>query len=342
MADYRSNTTPAQIARRLESAGRTMITTHVKPDGDAVGSTLALARALHQRGRQADVFWMGPVEPSLFQLTGDTPYHMVETQPPDAEYDCIVITDTSAWSQLEPLAAWLRPRREKIMIIDHHAHGDDLASLRIVDPTAAASAQVLVPVLDEMKCELTGGIGGVAEALFLGLATDTGWFKYENASSEAFALAARLLACGVNKSRLYEIVEENFGPQRLALEARALASIEYACDGAVAIQTLRLEDFKAAGAKLEDLTGIVNDPMTVGAVRVSILLSQTEPGVTKISFRSKPARLGRPSGEFVDVNRLAQQFGGGGHKHAAGARLKLDIDAAKAKVQIALQVVHNI
>jgi phosphoesterase RecJ-like protein len=332
MSEYESNVTYEQVAHRLGNAKRVMITTHAKPDGDAVGSTLALARALANRGQTAEVFWMGPVESSLLLLTGDTKYQLVEKTRPQGEYDAIVITDTGAWTQLEPLTEWLKPQRERIIVIDHHARGDDVAAMRIVDARAASSTQVLARLLDEMRCEVTPGVGGIAEALFLGLATDTGWFKYESARSEAFALAARLLAYEVDKSRLYQIVEENYGPPRLALEARALGSLTYACGGAVAIQTLGLADFKETGARPEDLTGLVNTPMTVGAVRVSILISQSETGLCKISFRSKPAAPGKPPGDFVDVNVLAQQFNGGGHKHAAGAKLSMEVDQAKARV----------
>jgi len=180
-----------------------------------------------------------------------------------------------------------------------------------------------------MRCELTAGVDGVAEALFVGLATDSGWFRYGNAGAEAFKLASRLLERGVDKSRLYQILEETHGPQRLALEARALASLEYFRGGSVAMQSLRMEDFQAAGASVEDLTGLVNTPMTVGPVRVSVLLSQSTPGMTKISFRSKPAPPGGGQHDFDDVNELANKFGGGGHVHAAGARISLDLEQAR-------------
>ena len=330
MHEYRSNTTIPQLAKRILAASRIAIVTHLKPDGDAMGAGLALVRALTAKGKTAEFFVMGPIETALKIIAGDTPFHHADNQPPGDDYDLIIITDTGAWSQLEPITAWLKKHHDKTIGIDHHARGDDVAAHRFIDSKAVSTTAILVPLLDEMKCELTGGIGGVAEALFVGLATDSGWFRYENAGPEAFALAARLLKCGVNKSRLYQIIEETFGPQRLALEARALASLEFVRDGTVAIQSLTQSDFKTTGASLEDVTGLVNTPMTVGAVRVSILLTQTQPRLTKISLRSKPAM--DEGDAFIDVNQLAARFGGGGHVHAAGARVNMDIDQAKAAV----------
>ena len=145
-------------------------------------------------------------------------------------------------------------------------------------------------------------------------------------------LGARLLELGVDKTRLYQLIEESFRPQRLALQARAMASMEFVNDGAVAVMVIREEDFQQTGAMVDDLSNLVNLPMQVGSVRASILLVQHEPKRTKISFRSKPSMTGDP----IDVNELAHQFGGGGHIHAAGARIESDVDAAREAVVAAL------
>lgn len=336
MNECRSNTNAKTLAARLLDARRVMVTTHSKPDGDAMGSTLALVRALHAKGKAADLFLMGPVESNLKTIASPTPYRLVEQSAPADDYDVIAVLDTGAWSQLEPLAAYLRKHHERVIGIDHHTRGDEVAAVRLIEPKAVSATAVLLPVLEAMGVELTGEAGGIAEALFVGLATDSGWFRYGNAGAEAFETASRLLARGVDKSRLYQILEETHPPQRLALEARALASLEYRRNGSFAIQTLRIGDFTATGGSPEDLTGLVNTPMTVGMVRVSVLISQSQPGITKISFRSKPAPPDAPSNQFIDVNALAAKFGGGGHIHAAGARIGADIDAASTQVLAAI------
>ena len=331
MDSYRTNTTWAEIADRIRAGRRFALITHAKPDGDALGCQLALARALPQIGKTADVYTMGPLEPALKQVIGQTPCRRADEQLPDDDYDVVIVVDTAAWSQLQPLEAWLRDRRERAIVIDHHSRGDDVAALRMVEPKAAAAAQMIVDLLDELGCDLTTG---VAEALYVGIATDTGWFRFENVSAETFAVAARLLRCGVDKSRLYEVLEESYRPGRLALEARALSSVEYARGGAVAIQSLSLEDFAQTGCSVEDLTNIVNRPMIVGRVRVSILLAEAKAGQTKLSFRSKPTADGE---EWTDVNRLAQRFGGGGHVFAAGARLSVGLEQAREAVLAGLE-----
>src|SRR2546426_10762527 len=118
MTEYTSNTTHAQVAGRIESAKRIMIATHSKPDGDALGAALALTRALQNKGKAADMYLMGPIEPPLLPIIADTPFRKVEHQPPGDQYDLIVIVDTGSWSQLEQIAEFLRPRRERLIVID--------------------------------------------------------------------------------------------------------------------------------------------------------------------------------------------------------------------------------
>jgi len=331
---YESNATMSELASLIRKAQRILVTSHAKPDGDAIGSVLALVRALKSMGKEADGWLMGPIEPSLRSLAEDTPLYVVEERQPDDSYDLVIVTDTGAWVQLEPLAPWLKKHHERVIGFDHHAGGEEVAMKRIVDTSKASVTQILVDLMDELEIKLVGDRGGVAEALFVGLATDTGWFKFQNADAEAFRVASRLLGAGVDKSRLYQVIEETAAPSRLALEARSLSSVEYFKDGTIVIMLLREEDFQATGGSLNDLTGLVNTPMQVGAVQVSILLTQVNPGTTKISFRSKPACADRSA---TDVNELAKHFGGGGHCHAAGARLDMNIDEAKAAILSVLE-----
>ena len=338
---YESTATVEQIARRITSARHVLLTTHVKPDGDGVGSALALWRVLQARDIKAEIFLMGPVESRLRDIAGNTPYRVFEGRPPAGDYDLIVVLDTGAWTQLEPIADWLRQRSEMVVGVDHHAKGDDVAPMRYVEVTAASTTQALVPVLQAMGCEITGGQGSVAEALFVGLATDTGWFRFPSAGADALHLAAWLLQRGVDKARLYQIIEETFRPQRLTLQGRALATLEYALDGMAAIMCLRPEDFRETGGNMNDVSELVNTPMAVRSVRVSVLLAQTSAKGTKFSFRSKPDVPGHDNGAAIDMNQLAQRFGGGGHFHAAGAHVSMDVDEAKTALLAALEDVAN-
>ncbi|MEM7228618.1 MAG: bifunctional oligoribonuclease/PAP phosphatase NrnA [Planctomycetota bacterium] len=322
---YESNTTIAEVINAIAHADRVLVTTHQKPDGDAIGSTLALKRGLEQQDIACDIFVMGMVPSELDAVTEGTPYHRVEDGMPGDVYDLVLLVDTGAWAQVGPLADWLRSRHDIIIGIDHHAHGDDIAARRIVRAAAASTTQILFEVLSAFGCDITGERGGIAEALFLGLATDTGWFRHANGDADAFQTCARLLATGVDKPRLYQLIEETSRPERLALMARALTSLQYACDGTIAIMSITRDDFAETGGSSEDLTGMVNEPLRVGRIRASLLVSQVEQGETKISLRSKPAG---DDGQFIDVNAVAKHLNGGGHVHAAGARIAADHDEA--------------
>ena len=291
-------------------------------------------------GVEAHAWFAGPFDPSLgVLLAGERPGRAPESMP-EGDFDLVAVVDTGSWSQLEHLGAWIRARLERCIGVDHHRSGDTGFVERVVETGCASCTQALVPVLDAMGVRFdaagSGGAGSIAEALFAGLATDTGWFRFSSADAAVFALASRLLAAGVEKDRLYRQLEETARPQRLGLLARAMGGMRWLADGRAALMTLSPEDFAHSSGSAEDLAGVVNAPMTVGSVEVSALLSQNEAGpVVKVSLRSKPPiSRGAP---FVDVNRLAGEFGGGGHVHAAGAKFKGSMIEAAAAVAAAIE-----
>lgn len=329
MFTYESNTDLESIANRVRGAKRIVVTTHSKPDGDAMGSVMALCRALQGQATVEPLF-MGPVSAAIRAVAGATNWTDAEQHMPGSGEDLVIVVDTGAFSQVEPIADWLRERYDHIIVLDHHASGDDMGSMRFVDPTAASASMIVMELLEVMGLPITGGGGGVAEAVFCGLATDTGWFRFSNADSRAFATAARLLEIGVDRDGLYRTIEETARPTRLALQARALQSLEYVKDEQGAIMRLHPADFKETGGGPGELAGTVNIPMVIGTVEFCILLYSEQGKETKLSLRSKPARQAGAS--FVDVSALAKRFGGGGHVHAAGARIASDVDGARVLV----------
>lgn len=335
---YESTIGTEGAAAMLRSAARIAVVTHWKPDGDAMGSVLALTRALRAAGREVEPFIAGPLDPNVHALANPGEVLVAPGRMPRADTDLAVVVDTGAWSQLEPFQAWLKSMHGRVLGIDHHARGDDVAQHRIVDTSCASATQVIAGVIDALGVPFTEGSarGSIAEAIFAGLATDTGWFRFKSAGPAVFSLAARLLGLGVDSQRLVQMLDENERPPRLGMLGRALSSIEYV-GGEAAIMRLGPDDFAATGARQEDIGGVVNAPMVVGAVRVSVLLTQVpgEGAVTKMSFRSKAATA--PGQRFTDVNRLAAEFGGGGHAQAAGARLDMPIGAAAERVRAAVE-----
>jgi len=330
---YVGNAEPAAIAARLRAARRAVVVTHAKPDGDAIGSTLAVLRLLRGCGAAAQAWLIGPVDHALRPFLEGESIGNSQQAMPDDDADLVVVVDTGSWSQLDAMAEWVSARRERTVLIDHHRGGDPaVAALRLIDPRCASTTQLLLRVVDALGADLGGGgAGSIAEALFIGLATDTGWFRFSNADAEVFDAVARLLRAGVSKDSLYRRIEETARPARMHLLARALASLELCAGGRAALMTLTQKDFAESGGGPEDLAGIINEPMAIGSVEVSVLVSESDPAATKLSFRSKPPMV--KGGAFVDVNAFAAQYGGGGHVQAAGAKLKSSMADALARMR---------
>lgn len=327
---YESTTSYTAIAERIHEANRIVVTTHRKPDGDALGSVVGLCRGLKSIGKEVENIFIGPIEHGLKLAAGEIELRLLdEVGLPTEEPDLIIVADTGAWSQLEALASWIRERKEIVIGLDHHANGDDVAPDRIVDVSAAACTQVVMALFEEMNIDLGRGRGSIAEALFIGLGTDTGWFRFSNADARCFADASQLLEHDIDRYQLYRVLEETARPARMELLQRMLASIEYV--GTVAIMTLRSEDFRETNGASTDIVGLVNTPLVLEHIQAAVLLTDSDPSVTKMSFRSKPSMPDDPT-SLIDVNALAGHFDGGGHVHAAGARVFSPLGEVKTRL----------
>ncbi len=343
MSEYKSTSDLNEIARKLQAASSVAIISHARPDGDAAGSILALSRALRVMGKSVDAIFTGQVDPNIRGLAEVGEVRLDTAAPIDSGIDHLLVVDTGSWNQLAPLDVAVRAFGERVIGIDHHARGEEVAATRFVDTTAASTTQVLVRLIDELGIDLRqtapGGCRTIAEALFVGLATDTGWFQFQNATPAVFALASRLLDTGVDRVGLYRALEENGRPERLVAMGRALASLELLRESRVAVMALSHADFKSTGATTDDAGGVVNIPLEIGCVRMSALLTESQPGITKISFRSKPRPDGRP---WVNVSDFAAKFGGGGHVFAAGGRISAATEEARRRVNEAISLLEGI
>ncbi|MDP7028828.1 MAG: DHH family phosphoesterase [Phycisphaerales bacterium] len=332
---YASTATLEDLAARIGAAETIVCTSHEKPDGDAMGSVMGLVRALSSSKRM-HAWLLGSVPPPIAGLARDTEWVQIAGPEdiPSVEPDLIILLDTGAWSQIKPLAGWLADRADRVIGIDHHASGDDPAPVRYVDATAASCTMLVQSLLGVLGIELDVA---VAEPLFAGLATDTGWFRQANADAAAFEAASHLLATGVDKDRLFREIEETARPARLSLVARALASVQWSRGGAVATMRLTRADFDQTDGRRSDVTGLVNAPLVVSGAELSVLLIEERDGGVKASLRSKPPAT--PGGPFVDARAIAQHLGGGGHVHAAGVSLEGPIDCGADAIAEAIAAV---
>lgn len=333
------------MARWLADKRAVVAITHAKPDGDAIGSTIAIVRALNIAAggsdagfggvaSRAEAWYAGPLPPWTSGVKGSTRVKEIggNGRAGSLEPDAIVICDTGSWAQLGPYRAWLEPSADRTILIDHHLRGDaDVSPRRYIDGKAASACELVAELCREVlgldSCaELPPE---VAEPLYLGTATDTGWFRHSNVRPATMRLAADLLETGIDHERLFEIVEQRDRPARMRLLARALSSLEFHHDDRAAVMTLTRSDFDKCGGSPGDTGGFADVVRSVEPVRVvAMLTEQTDDGarITKLSLRSK----GGPG--MIDVNAVAAELGGGGHAQAAGAKLSMPIDEAKARV----------
>ena len=330
---YQRTATLDQLAARIKAADRVVCTAHAKPDGDAAGSVVALTRALAST-HQVQAWLAGPVPPPMHAIIGDTPWISIRESSdiPTQEPDLIIVLDTGARSQLYPMVEWLDARRDRVIGIDHHASGDDVAPERFIDASAASCTMLVMELIDCLGITLGQDM---ATPLFAGLATDTGWFRQANADARAFAAAARLLACDVDKDGLYRAIEETARPQRLSLQARALQSIQWRQDGQVAVMRLTQQDFEDTEGRRSEVTGLVIAPLVVAGGEMAALLLEESSGAIKVSMRSKPPK--HAGGDFFNVSQIARELGGGGHVHAAGAEVQGGMDEVSDQLDAAIE-----
>lgn len=344
MSDYVSTIDFDQTADLLrQTPGPIVVVTHSKPDGDAFGSVIALSAAFRLLERQVTPIFVPPIPEQLLQLGGANLAEVYREgmAPPEASF--YVVLDTGAWVQLGPLRPFIEPHLDRTLIIDHHLSGDMDAKYRFIDGRAAACAEIIGFLLEKMLPAQAGEFKlpqVIRDALFVGIASDTGWFRFSNTRPRTHEMAAKLVRQGADHSDLYRRLEQSERPEKLALTIRALGSLKLLAGGRAAVMTLRREDFEQTGALEEETERIIDIPQQVGTIQVIVLVServeQSNNGqvtTTRLSFRSKPGP------DAINVAELAERFGGGGHARAAGAKIDKPIDEVVRQIIQALEEV---
>ncbi|MDM8008873.1 MAG: DHHA1 domain-containing protein [Phycisphaerae bacterium] len=337
-----------EAGRRLAGWKRTMILAHDRPDGDALGAMAAIKRVIEAAGREAIAFVYDEL-PSRYafldhmptqsrghgtQLDAQTVFRRWQDDDPgaiDAGFDGILILDTNSWAQLKPVADYLRASTLPRIVVDHHAAADGLSQgrrddLDLIDPSAPATCQILHAWCDAMGWALDPAS---AEALFTGLSTDTGWFRHSNTDARAMQTAADLIDLGVKPDVLYSRLYGSFPLSRVRLMTEMLATLTLHAGDTAAITHITPEMFGRSGASKAETEDLVNEPMSAERVIVSVLLVDAGTGEIRASFRSKSPEV---CGRDIDVAAIAEHFGGGGHRRAAGARLAGTLEEARRRV----------
>lgn len=315
------------VLARLAEARRVLLTTHVNPDGDALGSELGLMHMLRAMGCEVTVRNTSPAPPNLRFLDagGDLMEYVDDRDAALVEaVDLIVVLDVNTCSRLRTMQEVVCRRGERTIVIDHHLDPESFASGYWIDLGAAATAQMVARLVERSGVELTRPM---AEALYVGLMTDTGSFRFERTTPEVHEIAALLLAAGADPTMIHQRIFDNFPLRRTMLVGRILAGIAVHCAGRVTVLTVPRGLYEETGTSHTDLEDTVNLGLAIEGVQATALLSDTGDAI-RVSFRSRGA---------VHVNGVARQFGGGGHAYAAGATLTgMALDEASAAVASAL------
>ena len=325
-ANLTVNASFADIAKVLRAAETVVVLSHVRPDGDAFGSQLALALSLGELGKKVTV-WAeeGLLEKYSFLPGGKSLVH------PPAEavrFDVAVALDTAIQTRLG--FALDAVRADTWINIDHHPTNPRYGDLVYIDSIAPATGQILFELISATDLPINPEI---AENLFVAISTDTGSFQYPNTTARTFEIGAELLKCGVNVGRVSQLLYESYPRRRVELLRELLGTMRFEADGRVASFSLSLATAQRLGVLPEDNEGLIDHIRAVHGVIVAVFFEELLEGKVRVSMRSKS--------EAADVAAICQRFGGGGHKLAAGARVRGKLAEVEQRVMEAICDVVN-
>jgi phosphoesterase RecJ-like protein len=289
---------------------RFLLTSHIRPDCDALGSELGMAGVLESLGKEVRIVNGQATPPNLAFIDPGKKIKALgeDVQAADlADAEVLIILDTSAWAQLGPMGEVIRSTGAKKLLMDHHVGEDDLGAELFKDTTAEATGRLVTEAAEHLGVKLTPAI---AAPLFAAVATDTGWFRFTSATAGTYRAAAKLIEGGASPAAIYRDLYEQDTLGRVKLRGRILERTELELNGRLAHTYVLKTDFAETGALPSDTEDVINMTLAIAGVEAAVIFVEQLKGGFKLSFRSR----GR-----MDCNELARTLGGGGHKAAAGA-----------------------
>lgn len=314
-----SNCTYGDIAAAISNHQSFLVLSHVRPDGDAIGCSVAMALCLKQLGKQVTV-WN---EDGLLEKFSFLPCSEIVSKPPGEpeEFDVVIALDTAAHNRLGATCL-SRIKKAKLWInMDHHVSNERYGDLVFVDSTAPAAGEILFDFIRSVDFPLTYEM---ADNLYIAISTDTGSFQYPNTTARTYEIGAELVKAGANVGKLCQQVYESYPLRRIELLRELLNVLKLTHNDRVASFALTQEMVKRTGSIPEDNEGLIDIIRAIRGVIVAAFFEELPEGITRISLRSKDPR--------ANVCKVCAQFGGGGHVLAAGARIPGDINTVQEKV----------
>ncbi|HET7226899.1 MAG TPA: bifunctional oligoribonuclease/PAP phosphatase NrnA [Candidatus Eisenbacteria bacterium] len=301
-----------------------LLTTHVNPDGDGLGSEVALALWLRARGKSVRVLNDSPVPDAFVFMAREQPLETFDEALAEqlfTQADALIVLDTSNRQRIGRVAVPLERHLIAVAVVDHHAtHTRGFGQVNVIEPEASSTGELVYDLIHEAGGGITPEI---AEALYVALMTDTGSFRYSNTDTHAHRMAADLLTHGLDPQRLHAQVHSHASAARLRFFGEALAALELLDDGRIVVLEASPEQFQRHGLTGADTDGLVDMPRNIAGVDAVVLISEVEAGKVKVSLRS----TGR-----IAIDQVAARLGGGGHPHAAGVLLRGSRADARARI----------
>jgi phosphoesterase RecJ-like protein len=313
----------------LKRTDKVIITAHETPDGDAIGSECAAQRAFLELGKKAIILNADPTPRKFAFLDPQGAIVILQDEaqvPADIETYSLLMLDTNDIHNIGCIATLVLPRVREYFIVDHHENGKDVLTGNLILKSASSTAEIVYQILRAIGVVIDLPI---AEALYTGIIYDTGCFIYPKTTAVTFDIASHLVQVGVQPNAVYTHVYESNSISALLLQSRVLSTLELAHGNRVAVMTMDKGMIRESGANYEEADGLINIPLRSEDIRVSIFFRQNTEGLFRCSLRSKGA---------IDVAEIAQVFGGGGHRTAAGFKCHLSLENTKRAILERLRV----
>lgn len=303
------------IISKIKESSKIAILSHIMPDGDSIGSSLALYNALKKCGKDVR-FILDDEIPKIYAFLEGA--EQVRKPGQFENFDAVIALDCGDAERLGKSSLYLNDNY--VINIDHHISNKEFGSLNLVDTGSAASGEIIYELIKSLDIGMDREI---CECLYTAIVTDTGQFQYSNTTSVTHQIAGDLIDNGVSVPLMFERIYQNNSKEKVMLMKTALSTLEFFHNDAASCISLSLEQMKEANALEEDTDGIINLARDIGCVEVAMFLKEIEPGIIKVGLRSK---------KKTDVAAVALRFGGGGHVHAAGCTVHGTIAEVKEKI----------
>ena len=279
---------------------------HMRPDGDCIGSQLGLALALRNEGKQVSV-WNQDAIPQKYKFLNTS--GLFDKPREGEQFDCVIALDCASYQRLGAVGDCIA-NRKVFVNIDHHESNTRYADINWVSPREASSGELVFKLLKVARWPITKPI---ADLLFTAVSTDTGSFQYPNTRPGTFHVGAELVTRGADLAKICDEVYQSYPLSRARLLKHLYSTFRLTADDQIAWFWLKKKDFTRTGAESDDTEGLIDHIRAIEPVVVACVFEELEPQLTRLSLRSKS--------DQVNVNEICQQFGGGGHPAAAGARI---------------------